>query len=362
LEIRSNVLAACHAALLVAAATFIIIVAGCAKAPAAMTTPYTPPAATVPEVTTPAPTTTLPVKTTTAPPQRLTILSIQGGNVDVLKKGAAEWKSAAEGMTLDAGDKVRTDAGGKALITFFEGSTVELEDSTAVTLAELGINADQSTTVKIRQEMGETLSRAKKLMDTADRYEVETPVAVAAVRGTVMYVRVANDGATFVGNVEGAVAVTAQGKTVALPEATHTSVAPGQPPAVPEPGAMPGAPVEKPAPATTPPTTPTTTAPPQSPPPATTTTTVQHQLSIAITSLRQGDVVGRTVVVTGTVSDPTITQGTYTLNGVQGTMPVSQGTFSFTISLADGTNYLTVSVTKNGATATASVQLVPEQR
>jgi hypothetical protein len=355
-----------RAALVIAALALILTtLPACGKSPAAAIT--TPTASTTASAATTTPTTT-PVKTTAANPPKLTMLSVTGGSVEVLKKGAADWKQAAEGMSLDAGDKIRTDALGKALITFFEGSTVELQGDTAVSLSELGINPDQSTTVKIKQELGETLSRAKKLMDTADRYEIETPAAVAAVRGTIMFVRVVIDGSTFVGNVEGKVTVTAQGSSLSLPEATHTSVTPGQPPTAPEPGATPSMPTQTatPKPATTPAPTQTTVPPTTSTstPTLTPTTTLPPSppLSIRIVSLQAGDVVGRTVVVSGTVSDPAVTQGTYTLNGNPGSFAVSQGAFTFSVTLADGTNIITVNVTKNGVTAQASAELVPEVR
>jgi len=281
-------------------------------------------------------------------------------------------------MALEAGDKVRTDASGKATITFFEGSTVELNGDTALSLQELGINADQSTVVRIKQDIGETMSRAKKLIDTGDRYEIETPAAVAAVRGTVMFVKVMLNGVTFVGNVEGLVSVAAKGKEVMLPEGMNSTINPGEEPSAPKPGATPApAPAPSPAPSpsttttplpTTTPTVTTTTPAPTSttlpvtttPPPVTITTTTMVPLWIKIVSLQQGDLVGRTIIVSGVVSDPTITAGTISVNGNTSSMVVSQGAFSVPVTLADGANTIVVSVTKNGITATASVDLVPE--
>ena len=83
-------------------------------------------------------------------------------------------------------------------------------------------------------------------------------------------------------------------------------------------------------------------------------------LWIKIVSLQQGDLVGRTIIVSGVVSDPTITAGTISVNGNTSSMVVSQGAFSVPVTLADGANTIVVSVTKNGITATASVDLVPE--
>jgi hypothetical protein len=59
------------------------------------------------------------------------------------------------------------------------------------------------------------------------------------VRGTTLYVAVAANGTTIVGNVEGSVSVTAQGVTVAVPVGKSIEVTPGQPPSAPGPLVLP---------------------------------------------------------------------------------------------------------------------------
>jgi len=301
----------------------------------------------------------------------LTVLSIVGGNVQVLKPNASSWQKGEEGITLGVDDQIKTDNGSKALITFFEGSTIELQGDTIITLRELDTNPDQSTTVKIKQEIGKTVSRAKKVMDPKDRYEIETAAAVAAVRGTTMYVEVRADGTVLVGNIEGNVIVIAQGKAVQLPVGTHTTVVPGQAPGAPAPGATP--PFENisptsvsPEPSTTPTVsvTPTQTPTGTSAPPTQTSTPAptitQTPLIATITNLEQDQTVGRNMVVSGTVNDPSVTEATLILNNVPRKISVVNGYFKEKVELADGTNLITVSVTKNGVTASDSVELVPE--
>ena len=121
-----------------------------------------------------------------------------------------------------------------ATITFFEGSTIELDGSTEVSLSELSLEGTTSH-IGIDQKIGKTVSRVKKLVDSASSYEVETASAVAAVRGTVFYVSVNRSGVTTVGNMEGMVSVLAQGVEVALAEGTRTTVSPGKPPGKPQP-------------------------------------------------------------------------------------------------------------------------------
>lgn len=169
----------------------------------------------------------------------LTILSIAEGTVLVMRPGETDWISGEAGMTLDEDYKIKTGGGGHASVTFFEGSTIELEEGTEISLSELGID-DAATRITVEQGLGKTISRVKKLLDPASSYEVETAAAVAAVRGTTLSVSVSSNGTTVVGNINGLVSVTAQGVEVILPEGTISTVKPGEPPAPPEPTATTG--------------------------------------------------------------------------------------------------------------------------
>jgi ferric-dicitrate binding protein FerR (iron transport regulator) len=185
------------------------------------------------------PSTTVPSSTPTGPTQvfdatPLTILSVTGGQVLVLRPGDNEWVNGEEGMTLGVDYKIKTKAGGHATITFFEGSTVELDSVTEVSLAELSLE-ETASNIRIEQGLGKTISRVKKLIDPASGFEIETPAAIAAVRGTEFYVSVTKSGVTTVGNIEGLVGVTAAGVEVILTEGTRTTVVPGEPPEQPEP-------------------------------------------------------------------------------------------------------------------------------
>lgn len=158
------------------------------------------------------------------------IMSIQNGPVYIQKSGEEKWRAGQEGMEIKTGDRVKTDPGSRATVVFFEGSTIELEGETEITMTEISGAQNTSTTIKLKQEIGTTINRVKKLADTASGYEIETPAAVAGVRGTTFKVSVLADGTTIVSNIEGSVFVTAQGKTIILEENTETTVKPGQTP------------------------------------------------------------------------------------------------------------------------------------
>ncbi len=147
-----------------------------------------------------------------------TVLSIVGGNVHVLKTGTQDWSNGEENMILQTGDKIKTDPGAKATITFFDGSIIDLNGDTEISLDKLsGKTASSAKIIQITQEIGETTSRVVKLVDPVSRYEISTTSAVAAVRGSTMVVQVTPDKMTQVYNVEGSISITAQGQEVMIP-------------------------------------------------------------------------------------------------------------------------------------------------
>ena len=164
-------------------------------------------------------------------PSTLTILSITEGSVSVMKAGTASWIEAQVGMSLEPGDSVKTGDDSSAEITFFDGSTIELQPGTEIEIASLDISTDTgSTTIILEQIIGNTISRVIKLVDPASRYEVETPTGVVAVRGSAMQIHVIEDGTTWIINLEGDIWAVAQGLELQIPEGQQCIVRPDQPP------------------------------------------------------------------------------------------------------------------------------------
>jgi hypothetical protein len=170
----------------------------------------------------------------------LTVLSITGGNVLVQKSGSTNWGNGIEGLTLVKGDKIKTDIGGIAAVTFFDGSVIQLNGGTEISLDVLvDKSAASAKTIKIGQIIGETSSTIVKLVDPASKYEIDTKSGVASVRGSKMFVKVAADDTTSVYNIEGAISFTAQGKEVLIPAGSVSSAKPGEVPSAPQPGTPP---------------------------------------------------------------------------------------------------------------------------
>jgi hypothetical protein len=203
---------------------------------------------------------------------RLTSLS---GGVEVLPAGAGTWRAALPGNELRSGDRVRTQPGAAATLTYFEGSEVRLDGETELNLTRLSARPDgQNQTIIVGQTSGLTTHVVRPLPNDTARYEVDTPGAVITVRGTVFTVRVGARGALEVRVSEGAVAVAGPGEPILVNAGATFSVIPSSvittTPTAPTPTASPTAtPTAAPAvtatqltPATG---TPATVAPPAAP-------------------------------------------------------------------------------------------------
>lgn len=161
----------------------------------------------------------------------LTILSITDSAVFVMQAGTDDWVEAEVGMSLEVGDVIKTGDDSSAEITFFDGSTVELQLGTEVEIASLDMSAGTgSTTITIEQAIGATISRVVNTVDPASKYEVDTASGAGVVRGSIMVVCVTEDGTIWVANQKGNIWTRAQGVEVQVPEKGKSILKPLLPP------------------------------------------------------------------------------------------------------------------------------------
>ena len=131
-------------------------------------------------------------------------LIIESGIVEI-KHSEGIWTTAEDGMDLYELDSVRTGDNSSASIILFKSSIVRLDSNTMVTIKELVKNADERS-VTLQQDAGRTWNTVVKVCGI-DNYDVETPTAVASVRGTSFGIDV-EQGATVVKVIKGIVNVT----------------------------------------------------------------------------------------------------------------------------------------------------------
>lgn len=139
--------------------------------------------------------------------QPAAILTVISGDV-LARFGGVDFSFAADGAVLYVGATVRTGADARAVITLFEGSTVELEPASEITIEQATTHGG-STIVQLAQSLGRSWHVVTHLTSADSRYEVRTPAATASVRGTAFEVAVGDGHAgptTTVTTTEGRVA------------------------------------------------------------------------------------------------------------------------------------------------------------
>jgi hypothetical protein len=135
-------------------------------------------------------------------PWNARVSSVQG-EVTVFPRGGEDGIPAQEGMPLDEGDGVRTGSDGHAELALSADSVIGLNPDSLLTLT----NLEQKQTL-LGLDVGTLVVKLHWKGPRWRRLEVETPTAVAAVRGTEFGVTVQEGGDTSVGVFdEGKVAV-----------------------------------------------------------------------------------------------------------------------------------------------------------
>jgi hypothetical protein len=155
-------------------------------------------------------------------------LSVLHGALDAQRSGQSAYEAASDGDLFTSGDALRADDAGNAVLNFFDGSTLTVESGTQVKVVSLspagGIHA------AIEQGIGRTWASVVKL-STGSSFEIRTPTATAAVRGTAFQTIVENVGGTIVTTIrttEGTVLVTAvAGGTVIVTAGNEVQIAAG---------------------------------------------------------------------------------------------------------------------------------------
>jgi len=133
-----------------------------------------------------------------------TTVTVISGDIQVRHGATGSFVTATDGEILTAGDTVRTGEGARAVLTYFEGSTVSVEPNSELTIEAASSFTDGSTVVVMQQHFGRTWHVVTKLITGNSKYEVKTPASTASVRGTAFLVD-SDAGQTVVTTTEGTV-------------------------------------------------------------------------------------------------------------------------------------------------------------
>lgn len=124
------------------------------------------------------------------------------GSAQIMKKGTPSWKSARLNMPLQIGDQLAADQESLVEITYRHGAIMRLGEQSTCSIKKAG-DASVSTSVP----RGNVWVNMKKLSSVGREFDVSTPTAVAAIRGTIFQMQALPDSSVDVAVFDGKVAV-----------------------------------------------------------------------------------------------------------------------------------------------------------
>jgi hypothetical protein len=116
------------------------------------------------------------------------------GRVEVLAKGQTQWIPAVVGARLGAGDDIRAYAGATAELTLPDTSTVVVAENSRLLLTKMDYDPQsQSRLILLHLAVGKVRATVAQAAITLARirqsnFAISTPTAVAAARGTILWV------------------------------------------------------------------------------------------------------------------------------------------------------------------------------
>ncbi len=156
------------------------------------------------------------------------------GRVEIRLAGGPDWKSLAAGDRIPQGSFVRTGRGSALEITFENGDSCFLRPDTTLGLTTTASEGG-GWVRKFFLELGRVITRIQKATGVHSRFEITTPSAQCAARGTVFRAGIDAEGTTRSEVLEGIVAVSAMGASVDVAEGQGTAVRKGERPLPPRP-------------------------------------------------------------------------------------------------------------------------------
>lgn len=160
------------------------------------------------------------------------IIALVKGKVLLQTKGSKSWLAARNGQFMRKGDALKTGPASKAGVVFANGIESRLNSNTAFRIEEENISAKGKGWDTIRMRIGKIWIKTLK---QGVRFNIKTPIAVCAIRGTEYETGVEKNGRTEVKVFSGTVEISNEFGSVEVDKDSKSSVDPGAAPAQPTP-------------------------------------------------------------------------------------------------------------------------------
>lgn len=144
-------------------------------------------------------------------------LEVLNAGVEVQRVNTLNWIPVSVEAIVGVGDRIRTDATGRARITFFaDGVDTELLPDTVYRIQQFS-GDDTQFTIQAEVLLGQTIQRLTRLLDAGSSYDITTPTMTLAARGTAFAIRVEEGGRAAMIVTEGTVNAAKDAATADVP-------------------------------------------------------------------------------------------------------------------------------------------------
>lgn len=158
--------------------------------------------------------------------QRVAGVAHIAGQVEYQRRGKGAWHPLTTNTLLQTDDAVRTvGANSTAELYWIDGTRMRLAPNTTVGIKKCTYNGMKRTEISLfRLNLGKVWVRIVRTLSRSSKFEVETPTAVATVRGTIFSVAVKPEGSTKVSVYDGTVEVVSADAALAVPHGSYVHV------------------------------------------------------------------------------------------------------------------------------------------
>src|SRR5947207_768568 len=111
-------------------------------------------------------------------------ISVLNPDISAQKGGAGAFVTSLDGDLYKSGDVVKANQDGRAVLTFFDGSTLTVDPGSVVRVTTLNHLDNGGIQLTVEQTLGRSWASVQKLKTPDSKFEVKTPTSTATVRGT----------------------------------------------------------------------------------------------------------------------------------------------------------------------------------
>lgn len=124
------------------------------------------------------------------------------GKISIMREGAEKWRDAKVNTVLKKGDQLYTREESFAEIVYTTGAVLRMDENTKIVVETITEKGHKTAT-----PIGNIWVNMKKLLSKNSEFELRSPTATAAIRGTVFQMTTDKDTTTDVSVFKGKVAV-----------------------------------------------------------------------------------------------------------------------------------------------------------